>query len=78
MLLLFLFALLAVFLTIKAVEKNSVYKLILASACYFVSLMSKETGTTFLIIIPVILFVFTNAGYKKILNISLMALACCV
>src|ERR1035437_1903224 len=45
----FLFGLLSIFLITQFVEKKSVIKLILASVCYLICLMSKETGITFLI-----------------------------
>jgi len=68
----FLFALLSTYLFIEVVEKKSVLKFVLASVCYFFSLMSKETGIAFLIIIPLILFMYdAKTGYKKMLFITL-------
>jgi len=68
----FLFAILSMTLFVKWIEKNSIIYLILGVICYFLSILSKETGITFLVIIPLALFAFTNASMKKILTATLM------
>jgi len=68
----FLFAILSMTLFVKWIEKNSIINLILGVICYFLSLLSKETGITFLVIIPLALFAFTNASVKKIMTVLLM------
>ncbi|MEI8203084.1 MAG: tetratricopeptide repeat protein, partial [Bacteroidota bacterium] len=62
----FLFSLLSVFLFIRYNEKRSVSKFILATLCFFLALLSKESAITYLVIIPLILFVFSDAGFKRI------------
>ncbi len=69
-LLCFLLNLLSVLLFIKYIEKATITKFILACLCFFLALLSKETTITFLILTPLILFVFSKATYKKILTIA--------
>jgi protein O-mannosyl-transferase len=68
----FLFAILSMTLFIKWIEKNSILNLILGVLCYFLTILSKETGITFLVIIPLALFAFTNATIKKALTATLL------
>jgi len=66
----FLFAIISILFTLKAVEKNFIPNIIIASISYFLSLASKETGITFLVITPLLIYVFTNTSLKKILTIT--------
>ncbi len=69
----FLFALLSSYLFIRFTGKKSVLIFVFASICYFFSLLSKETGIVFFIIIPLILFLCSEKiNYKKILIITLV------
>ncbi|MEI6816475.1 MAG: tetratricopeptide repeat protein [Bacteroidota bacterium] len=67
-----LFALLSIFSFIKAIETKSTKHLILANIFYFLCLLSKETGISFLIIIPMILYVFSIVENKRIISIIVM------
>ena len=73
-LLCFLFALVSVLLLLKSLEKKSnkgtLKILLLAAISYFFCLLSKETGIAFVLIIPLVLYVFTNTGWKKIMMIT--------
>ncbi|HOY32503.1 MAG TPA: tetratricopeptide repeat protein [Bacteroidales bacterium] len=66
----FLFALLSLYFFISEKEKKSVFKFVLASCCYFLSVLSKETGIVYLILTPLTLFVFTKKDNKKIIIIT--------
>lgn len=67
----FLFGLLSAWLFIGFFEKRSVLKFVTASVCFFFSLLSKETGIAFLVIIPLALFISTEkTAYKKLLLIT--------
>ncbi len=70
-LLCFLFLILSVFSFIKAEEKKSLVQFILGVILFNFGLFSKESAISYILIIPLILYVFTNAGIKKILYIIL-------
>ncbi len=71
-LLCFLFAILSAFFTLQFVEDNSKGKILLAALCYFLALMSKETSISFLLIIPLALFVFTKISTRKLIRVSML------
>ncbi len=71
-LLCFLFGIIAVHLFLKEMNKPNVFIYLFAAVCYFISLASKETGISFLIIIPMVLFVFSKADARRILSVSLI------
>ncbi len=66
----FLFSILSMLLLFRFVEKKSTIRFVFAGLCFFLALLSKETAITFLLIIPLSLFVFSNAPFKKILTIA--------
>ena len=66
----FLFAIISILFVFKSLEKNFILNIIIASVSYFLSLASKETGISFLVIIPLLIYVFTNTSLKKILTIT--------
>jgi tetratricopeptide (TPR) repeat protein len=68
----FIFAISSILLFIKWLSNNSIAILILALFSYFMSLVSKETGIIFLILIPLTLFVFVSNDKKKIIQVSLL------
>ena len=68
-----LFGLLAVYAALKAVVGKKWYVL-LVPAFFLFALLSKTTVISFVIIIPVILIFFTQAGFKQIMLISLLLL----
>jgi len=65
----FLFALLSIWLLLKYVASSSKLSLVLGGLGFFLSLLSKETGVTFLILIPMTVFVFTDVSLKKLITI---------
>ncbi len=74
-LLCFLFALFSIFLFLRANEKGDNLILFLATICYFISLCSKEIGISFLLIIPLLLYVFTSINLKRLMMIACILLA---
>ncbi len=66
----FLFALLSLFYFLKSIEKNSILYLLFGAVFYFISLLSKETAIAFFIVIPLMLYVFIKADFKRILLIT--------
>jgi len=62
----FLFALLSLIFMVEYISGKSVIKLIIGAIFFFFSLLSKETGISFLIITPLVLFVFKKADLKSI------------
>jgi len=71
----FLFALLSIWFLSKYVESSSKMSLVLGGLGFFLSLLSKETGVTFLVLIPMTIFVFTDARLRKIITISIVLAA---
>jgi tetratricopeptide (TPR) repeat protein len=67
----FLFGLLAITAFVKSSSKDSILYFILGGISFFISLLSKETGITFLLTIPLALLVFTGIKMKKLLIISI-------
>ncbi len=74
-LLCFLFGILSVYFAVKSVSEKFKLNLSLSALCYLMSSISKETGITFLIIIPLTVYYFTDASRKKIVTISIVTLA---
>lgn len=62
----FLFALISIWFILKYLSSNSKLSLVLGSISFFLALLSKETGITFLVIIPLIIYFFTYTPLKKI------------
>jgi tetratricopeptide (TPR) repeat protein len=67
----FLFALLSMNYAIRSVENNSTKYIVYSSIFFFLSFLSKETAVGFLIMIPLSLYVFTQANRKQILSVFL-------
>lgn len=68
----FLFGIVSSLFVLKYYSKNSILYLVLAGLFLFFSLTSKETGITFLVVIPLLLFFFKDTNYKKIGDITLV------
>jgi tetratricopeptide (TPR) repeat protein len=68
----FFFGILALWLASKARSKKDV---ILASVCVFFSLLSKETGALFLIVLPVYIWLFNKKHFYTLLGSLFVALA---
>ncbi len=66
----FLFGIASTFFIIKSVSKESNRYLILGAACFLLSMLSKETGVTFLVTIPLTVFVFIDVSRSKVIKIS--------
>jgi protein O-mannosyl-transferase len=66
----FLFAVGAALLLQRYASKGSVAALLGGGLCFFLSMLSKETGITFLVVLPLLLFVFTAAPAKKMLAVA--------
>ncbi len=67
-LLCFLFGLSTMLFTLKFIESNSIYQLIPLGISFFFTLLSKESGITFILLIPLMLFLFTKSDTRKILT----------
>jgi hypothetical protein len=68
-LLCFLLAILASLSALKYVKQSSPWSLISIAVAFFMAVLSKETGIVFVVIIPMMLFFFTEAKPKRILTI---------
>jgi tetratricopeptide (TPR) repeat protein len=71
----FMFAIGSLLMLIKWLGDNKIPSLVFAIILYFLSLMSKETGVVFLVLIPLTLFVFIIKENKKLLKVSLIVAA---
>jgi tetratricopeptide (TPR) repeat protein len=70
----FLFGLLSIFFLLNYIQKKLVAGLVLSGLCFLLSVLSKETGIGFLIIIPLVLFTGTTASRKLIIRATAMLL----
>ncbi|HET9746153.1 MAG TPA: tetratricopeptide repeat protein, partial [Chitinophagaceae bacterium] len=61
----FLFGLSALWFVLNYVSTKSKASVILGSICFFLSLISKETGVTFLLATPMTVFFFADSSLKK-------------
>src|SRR6185436_12951959 len=71
----FLFGLTAIWFQLKWLSSKSIWSLVLMGASFFLALISKETGITFLLIIPLVVFFFTDTPLKKIGTTLLLLVA---
>ncbi len=65
----FLLIITSILLFLKSIETNSVMKTIFGGICFLLALLSKETAISFLLILPLLLYVFTSANLKNILTV---------
>jgi len=63
------FGVLALFYMFKYLDGKSIIHLLFSTLCFYLSLISKETGITFLVIIPLTIYFFTDIPVKKNLQI---------
>ncbi|MGI8580735.1 MAG: protein O-mannosyl-transferase TMTC1-related protein [Chitinophagaceae bacterium] len=63
---------LSILFILRYVSTRSIVSLVLGGVSFFLALVSKETGITFLAIIPLIIFFFTDQPGKKIITISMI------
>ncbi len=59
-----LFAILALWSAVAAVKENKLYYILLGTLALFLSLLSKENAITFLAVVPLTYYFFTNARFK--------------
>ncbi len=69
-LLCFFFAFLCLNVFIKYIQSGKIIQLLVGSFCFFLSLISKETGITFLAIIPIVFFLYINEQRKRSIYIT--------
>ena len=78
-LLCFLFAFAGLNLSMRYTETGKIRLVILASGCFFLSLLSKETTITFVALVPLIFFFIKNENKKRSTHITIgIALAALV
>ena len=70
----FLFSLSSLILYLKFIDTKRILHFILASLCFLIAVMSKETAITFLLICPLTIFVFTDAKPRDNIKIALTLL----
>ncbi len=68
----FLFGITATYFILKYLSAKSIITLIVGGISFFLSLISKETGITFLVIIPLIIYFFTDTSWKKTLTVCVV------
>ena len=61
----FLFEIISIWFFLKYISTRSIASFIAGSVSYYLALTSKESGITFLAIIPLIIFFFTDSSIKK-------------
>jgi len=64
------FCFMALLFSLRYVSASRFYFIPPAWLCFFAALLSKESAITFLVIIPLALLLFTNAGWRKIVIVS--------
>ena len=67
----FLFGILSMYFVVKSVSSKFILNIILSGICFFVSLISKESGVSFLLIIPLTMYFFTDISFRKLAATSL-------
>ena len=59
------FLLLTLIFTLDWKNKNKILFLLLSSVCFFLALLSKENGVTFIAVLPITFFCFTKMNWKN-------------
>ena len=67
-----LLALTAVYFLFRYIKSKTFFDMALAVASFFLALLSKENAYTFVAVVPVLLYIFTNQSNKKIAVYSLI------
>jgi protein O-mannosyl-transferase len=65
----FLFSVISLLFLLESLKNKPGLNMVLALIFFFISLLSKENAIAFLLITPLVIFVFTNAGPKRLLII---------
>jgi hypothetical protein len=66
-----LFSLAALYYALRYVRRKKIYYLLMGTVCFFLATLSKENALTFVAIIPLTLYFFTNSKKSSIIGISL-------
>lgn len=66
-----IFSMLALYFSVKYVQENKTVQLFAVFCFFMLGLLSKESSVTFLAVIPLTIFVFTDAGIKKYLKLAI-------
>ena len=70
----FLFGLISIWSLLKYNSSKSILSFVLGGISFFLALISKETGITFLVIIPMAVYFFTDTSLKKLIPTFLLLL----
>jgi hypothetical protein len=65
------FSLAALYSILLYIRKKKILLLLVSAACFFLALLSKENALTFLLIIPMTIYFFTDSKRSAILGLSL-------
>lgn len=60
----------ALYFVFRYLQNSRFIFLIIAMACFFFALLSKENAITFLVVIPLTVYFFTSSSHKKIFSIT--------
>ncbi len=71
-------ALLTLYYTLRYVAQGSLKWLVASGVTFFLALLAKENALTFLAVVPLTLYVFTNSGGRKIVRSTLPLLVATV
>ncbi len=71
----FLFGIVSIWFLLKYISTKSLSSFILTGAAFFLALISKETGIAFLIIIPLVIFFFSDHIKKSIIPVSILLIS---
>ena len=69
-----LFLILSALSLLKVHKSNTVTTYLLAGFCFLLALLSKETAVSFLVVMPLLLYVFTTANLKSIGKVIILLL----
>jgi hypothetical protein len=67
-----IFSLLGLYTTVKAVRTGKIWLLLLLPILFTLALLSKLTAVSFTLIIPVVLILFTNAGFATVMLAAIL------
>lgn len=70
-----IFSILTLYFSVKYVQDNKTVQLIAVFSFFMLGLLSKESSVTFLAAIPLTLFVFTDANFKKHIRLAIPLLS---
>ena len=70
----FLFAIASMIFALKWLKENKIYLLVLSAIFFFLSILSKETGIAFLVVMPLMFYFFTQAKRRHYI-VMIIALA---